>query len=320
MLAAAVTATWSAVAGIALAAGELPTADCPPGYVYNGSGCVNEDFPEDGGGITRCTQQDPWVFPAPCEKDGYIFNPELDRYLKALPAEDIDDWLPGGAFNRPGAQYYGVWQGSPDEGWIYEWRKLAGVAGGIHWGYYGFMWLAEAPGEQPVIVVDPEQVAQEILDGMAFEPLEVGLAPRPLEHDADSIGLVGAPVWMWVTNAGPTTWGPIEESATVDGVTVTVTAEVENVTWDMGDGTTVTCEEPGDPYVPSLGVRPSPNCGHAYTQTSADQPRTAYTVTATASWTATWTASTGAEGTLEPPNPATTASVRIGERQVIETS
>ncbi|RIQ29553.1 ATP/GTP-binding protein [Jiangella rhizosphaerae] len=153
---------------------------------------------------------------------------------------------------------------------------------------------------------------------MRFEPLELGLAPRPLEQAPGSIGLVGAPVWMWVTNAGPTTWGPIEESATAGGITVTVTAEVESVTWDMGDGTSVSCETPGDAYVPALGVRPSPSCGHTYAQTSADQPGTAYAVTATANWTATWTASTGVGGTLEPPRPATTAHVRIGERQVIE--
>ncbi|WP_053205024.1 hypothetical protein [Jiangella muralis] len=168
-------------------------------------------------------------------------------------------------------------------------------------------------------MVDPEAVAQQILEGMTFEAPEVGLAPRPLEDQADSIGLVGAPVWMWVANAGPTTWGPNEEAATVGGVTVTVAAVVESVTWDMGDGERVRCGSAGEAYAPRLGVRASPSCGHVYTETSGDQPGTAYVVTATANWTATWTASTGAEGTLEPPRPAATAHVRIGERQVIET-
>ncbi|WP_116952406.1 hypothetical protein [Jiangella endophytica] len=167
--------------------------------------------------------------------------------------------------------------------------------------------------------MDPEEVARQVLEGMAFEPLELGLAPRPLEQASTSIGLVGAPVWMWVTNAGPTTWGPVEESVTVGGVTVTVTAAVEGVSWDMGDGGRVMCETPGEAYRQGLGVRPSPSCGHVYARTSADQPGTAYAVTATANWTATWDASTGASGTLEAPQPASTAHVRIGERQVIET-
>ncbi|WP_162605979.1 hypothetical protein [Jiangella aurantiaca] len=253
----------------------------------------------------------------PCEIDGFVFDAALDRYLLPLaPGQNERYRPPDGDLS-----HLGYWTGPQEQGWVFDWRKLAAnwSLGSYAWGDRGLMWLAEMPGEQPPVVVDPEEVAQQLLEGMTFEPLELGLAPRPLEHAPDSIGLVGAPVWMWVTNAGPTTWGPIEESATVGGITVTVTAEVGSVTWDMGDGTTVTCETPGDAYRPSLGVRPSPSCGHTYTQTSADQPGTAYAVTATATWTATWTASIGVDGTLEPPRPATTAHVRIGERQVIET-
>ncbi len=274
-----------------------------------------EDDDGDGGHLTGCSQADPLVAPAPCAVAGYEFDAALDRYLKRLlPAVNDLYRPPDGPLS-----HLGYWTGEPSEGWIYEWRKLAGVAGGIHWGDYGYMWLAEAPGEQQPVVVDPEAVAQQILEGMTFEPLELGLAPRPLEQAPASIGLVGAPVWMWVTNAGPTTWGPNEESVTVGGVTVAVTAEVEDVTWAMGDGSAVTCDTAGDPYGAGLGVRPSPSCGHIYTQTSADEPGTAYAVTATANRTASWTASTGVSGTLEPPRPATTGHVRIGERQVIET-
>lgn len=321
MLTASLTVALAAVAGQVLpsAAPDADTAseDCPPGAVFDGSGCVSEKPPgEDEDSIYMgCTQQEPFIHPAPCTKDGYTYLVAHDAYVRTLETHENELHRP------PGGQlsYLGYWTGDPAEGWIYEWRKLAGVADGIHWADYGFMWLAEAPWEEPVVVVDPEEVAGQIFEGMTFEPVEIGLAPRPLEDDSQSIGLVGAPVWMWVTNAGPTTWGPIEESAAVGGVTVTVTAEVENVSWDMGDGTTVTCDDPGDPYEPSLGVRHSPSCGHTYQQTSGDQPGTAYTVTATANWTASWTASTGAEGTLDPPSRSTSTQVRIGERQVIET-
>ncbi|WP_141711846.1 hypothetical protein [Jiangella alba] len=290
--------------------------DCPPATYFDGAGCVPEETPGDDGDpvLTECTQQDPFVFPAPCEKDGYEYVATLDRFLRPMSADKNELYRPpDGALS-----HLGYWTGDPSEGWIYEWRKLAGVAGGVHWGDYGYIWLADAPGEPPV-VVDPEAVAQGVLEGMTFEAPELGLAPRPLEEAPGSIGLVGAPVWMWVANAGPTTWGPVEESRTVGGVTVTVVAEVESVTWDMGDGRRVRCGSAGEVYTPRLGVRASPSCGHVYTQTSGDQPDTAYAVTATANWTATWSASTGAAGTLESPRLAATAHVRIGERQVIET-
>ncbi|WP_051425888.1 hypothetical protein [Jiangella gansuensis] len=179
------------------------------------------------------------------------------------------------------------------------------------------MWLADAPGtDQPV--VDPEAVAQSILDGMERRPVEIGMAPAPLDADSDSMGLVGAPVWMWVADAGPTTWGPLEESATVGGVTVTVTARVEHVRWSMGDGAEITCTTPGEPYRTSYGVRDSPSCGHRYERTSRGQPGTAYEVSATTTWTAQWSASTGVSGALDAGSLTSTAHVRIGERQVIE--
>lgn len=286
-------------------------AECPPGSSWNGAFCAtDEDGPEEGV-TTSCHQGDPLVLNVPCRIGDYLFvSAPHDCYIG-----DISSDVPAGDPR---------WEGHlPGDGSVYRCMKLTAVGQGDIpiWGHYRDFWAAEAPGEQQTIVVDPEELAQQVLGGVAFEALEVGLAPRPLGTDPHSIGLVGAPVWMWVTNAGPTTWGPIEESATAGGITVTVTAEVEDVTWDMGDNTAVTCDTPGHPYASKLGVRPSPSCGHTYTQTSADQAGTAYTVTATPNWTASWSASTGAEGTLDPPEPdATTARLRIGERQVIETS
>lgn len=283
--------------------------DCPSGSIWNGVYCApGEDNPEDEA-TTACHQSDPLVLNAPCQVGDYQFvAAPYDCYI-----QDISSDVPANDDR---------WEGhAPGDGAVYRCVKLTGVGDGGEpsWGPYRDFWASEAPGEQQPVVVDPEAVAQQLLEGMAFEPLELGLAPRPLEQEPGSIGLVGAPVWMWVTNAGPATWGPAEESVAVGGVTVTVTAAVESVTWDMGDGSAVTCDTTGDAYEARLGVRPSPSCGHTYAQTSADQPGTAYAVTATANWTASWTASTGASGTLEPPRPATTGHVRIGERQVIET-
>lgn len=303
-----------------LVLGQLAEADdndCPPGYHFFGYGCVEDDptgdeNDDDDGRLTGCTQQDPFVDPAPCEKDGFTFVVDSDSYVKPLEADQNELYRPpNGALS-----HLGYWEGDPDEGWMYEWRKLAGWGGGIHWGAYGLMWLADGPDEQPV--VDPEALARAILDRMEFEPVEIGLAPKPLEQNPDSIGVVGAPVWMWVTNAGPTTWGPLEESTTVGGIAVTVTAEVQDVVWDMGDGSTKTCTTTGKEYREAYGVRNSPSCGYQYERTSRNQPDTAYSVSATTTWTAEWTASTDASGSLEVEPLTSTVHARIGERQVIE--
>lgn len=296
--------------------------DCPPGTYFNGRACVEEQPPDDDNDEneddddtppgTGCAQNDPLISPAPCHIAGFTYNSEQDRYLRSLePAENEQHRPPDGELS-----HLGYWTGPPDEGHMYEWRKLAGVPGRVHWSQYGYMWLPDGSGEPPP--VDLEEVAETILDGMDFEPVEIGLAPRPLEQDPDSIGVVGAPVWMWVANEGPTTWGPLEESATVGGITVTVTASVDDVVWNMGDGGSTTCGTPGQAYRETFGVRDSPSCGYMYEHTSRDQPDTAYAVSATTNWSAEWSASTGASGNLEVEPLTSTVHARIGERQAIE--
>ena len=67
------------------------------------------------------------------------------------------------------------------------------------------------------------------------------------------------PVWLWVNDPTPTTWGP----ATISAGGVTLTARVQSVTWDMGDGTTLTCGK-GTEWKRGMGGNPSPTCGHTY--------------------------------------------------------
>jgi hypothetical protein len=136
--------------------------------------------------------------------------------------------------------------------------------------------------------------------------------------NAGSMGLVGLPVWMWVEDPDADTYGPASINLAAGAVTVSLTAAVERVEWDMGDGTVVTCTSPGTPYDPSRGAQPSPDCGHVYTTTSAGQSGDAFTVTATSYWVASWSSNTGAAGTIDLQQTAT-EQVRIGESQVIVT-
>jgi len=167
------------------------------------------------------------------------------------------------------------------------------------------------PGEPPV---DPTVLVYEAIARMRLEPIKMGTAP---ESGPDRMGLVGMPVWLWVDEPDPHTFGPISDGASTGPVSVTATANVTSIGWDMGDGhEPITCDGPGTPYEDRFGKSDSPDCRYRYQQTSADQPDGAYTVTATSHWEVTWTANTGASGIIRLTRTATT-QLRIGEAQVL---
>lgn len=103
--------------------------------------------------------------------------------------------------------------------------------------------------------------------------------------------LVTLPTWLWVE---PDSWVPVEATASVPGVSARVVAEPVQVAWTMGDGQTVVCDGPGEPFTLAQAER-EPVCGHTYQQSSARQPGGAYPVTATVSYDVRW-AAVGASG------------------------
>lgn len=134
-------------------------------------------------------------------------------------------------------------------------------------------------GSVPPPPPDPKVLAQRAIDQMGLRAIKVGMAPPP---GVGKIGVIGLPTWMWVADPGASTTGPQTTSASERGFTVTATATLNDVTWSMGDGTSVVCHGAGTPYSKDQGARPSPDCGHTYTK-SGD-----YTVTATSHWNVTW--------------------------------
>jgi hypothetical protein len=123
----------------------------------------------------------------------------------------------------------------------------------------------------------------------AVERMELA-APRigmtPLRPGAPL--LVGMDAWLWIDNSGPHGYGPITRTATAGPTTVTATARVTKVTWDLGDGTRLTCRDAGTPWSPDLGTGPSPTCGHRYTTSSMSEPNGTFTVRATTHWQVVW--------------------------------
>jgi hypothetical protein len=163
-------------------------------------------------------------------------------------------------------------------------------------------------GQPPTPQVDPQQLAQRAVDSMTL------LGPDIASPRATGKYTVGVPMWMWV-NQGATTYGPNMASASAGGITVTATAKVSKIVWQMGDGSNVTCSGPGTPYAASEGMSQSPTCGHVYSKTSAGARSGKYPLTATSTWTIDWQGG-GAAGQLTEVR-QTNVQVAIGEVQVV---
>lgn len=226
-------------------------------------------------------------------------------------------WRAGvGWFNASDSCYYQVreppppgtdpvWEGNYPDGAIYDVScaepLLAPGTNG------GWTWLPSPP---PGYGGDPAQLARRAVDQMALE----GPAIRTPLADGEA-GTVGIPLWLW-TEQSTTTWGPNTATASVPGLSVTATARARWIDWDLGDGTRMRCDGPGTPYI--AGRVESPTCDHIYTASSAGRPDDAYTVTGTTTWDVTWSGG-GTSGSLQVTR-TSTASVRIGELQVLTTS
>lgn len=108
--------------------------------------------------------------------------------------------------------------------------------------------------------------------------------------------VVNLPTWAWVPAAD---FVPLSATASLPGVSATVTATPYAVNWVWGDGSRSRCTSPGTPY-PAGTKSPasrSPDCGHTYRTTSADAPGERFAVSATTVWHVRW-AGAGQSGTL----------------------
>lgn len=211
--------------------------------------------------------------------------------------------LPAGKTNPQPTTSDPVWQGHRD-GVIYDCIVRAQVGRGLLIASYTINYWASAPPEAPP-PPNPRDLAQNAVNAMQLQPITIGVVPEP---KPGSIGLVGLPNYMWVREPTAATYGPITRTASAGGYTVTATARVERVVWDMGDGPSITCGK-GTPYEPRFGKQKSPTCGHVYSR----QGR--YPVSAMSYWVIDW-AGIGQAGTINLDLTQKTA-LTIGEAQVI---
>lgn len=241
---------------------------------------------DDGndGGTSTCTRNGQTI---PCQMEGVgSWNGEC--YVTPTQVE-VQPPPPAGQTEDDGAWYYCIYPSG----------------GGT---YVGTTWVANG-----TTFIDPVVLAYRAVAAMDLDPITIGIVP---ESGPDRVGLVGLPVWMWVDNQTEDTFGPITRSASEGPVSVSVTASVSSVIWDMGDGTKVTCTGPGSPYADHYGKQESPTCGHRYARMSSSQPDGAYQVTATSHWVVEW-AGGGQSGTIELDLTTEPLPIRVGEAQVL---
>lgn len=195
-----------------------------------------------------------------------------------------------------------IWEGHFGQGAIYN--CISAAAGGSLLGTgMGQFWAATNPAAPPP--PDPRVLAQQAIAQMGLHAITIGITPLN-----GGKGIIGLPTWMWVSRPSPQTVGPQSRTVTQAGYSVSATATLSDIAWNMGDGTTVTCGV-GTPWVASYGAVPSPSCGHTY------QAQGTYTVTAISYWVVTW-AGIGQTGTINLDFTATQQMVET-EVQVVVT-
>lgn len=140
----------------------------------------------------------------------------------------------------------------------------------------------------------------------AFSTFQV-TAPLPRFSPAQSV--VGVQTWLWLDQG----WSPRSATATVPGLSATVTAEPSRAVWDMGDGDETVCDGPGKAWDPN---QPNATTDCSYTYPVAGH----FTVTVTVYYTTTWSASNGTAGQLAAITGRTSVPVTVNEIQAVNSN
>lgn len=201
-----------------------------------------------------------------------------------------------------------VWKGHTDGG-IYSCIR---PQNGSDQGVETIVWMPEG-GVVPAPPPNPEDLAWRAAAGLNLAPINMGIAPTPLDQNPDSLGAVGLPVWLWVETPSSNTTGPtLTSSASERGYTVTIRAQMTGIDWDLGDGGQVITCGLGNRFDPkTMGPETPVSCGrqHGY------QKQGEYTITATSHWKIEW-GGIGRTGVITMDR-STSARVRIGELQTV---
>lgn len=219
--------------------------------------CIEIDLPggnpgggDSGGGDTVCRDQD--GSEVSCSKDGLTWW-GAPHYCYAAP-QTPQTRPPRGHENETG-----LWWSCQTGGSVSVW------------------WVAD--GNAPV---DPVAVATTLKVQIPYELANAEIAPPPTYHT-----YISYKNWMWVDEAQ---WRTVSATESLRGATVTLSATPTYVSWDMGNGDTVSCAGPGRAWVTGMPEDAPTNCSYAYAS-MVDPTGDTWTVTAQINYTLAWTCS-----------------------------
>lgn len=157
--------------------------------------------------------------------------------------------------------------------------------------------------------ITPEQAATVAVARLHLTPPKPVIGPSPNLNEWHMVA-VGYPYWLWADG----NLDPAPASTTVADLTVRLDAHLASTTFDLGDGTRLTCTDLTRRWTPAVApAAESPACGHTYKDPSL--PEGSYTITAYSTWAVDWSVN-GVGGTIPLYQQAST-KLPVGELQVL---
>jgi hypothetical protein len=132
-------------------------------------------------------------------------------------------------------------------------------------------------------------------------------APVPVL--SPSTAVVNYQTWLWIRGG----WSDQSATASVPGLSATVTAAPTRVVWRMGDGGEVVCDGPGVAWSPADPAATT-DCSYTYSMAGS------FTATVTVFYGASWSASDGTAGQLGAVTGHATFPVTVDEIQAVNTN
>ncbi|WP_344804393.1 hypothetical protein [Microlunatus ginsengisoli] len=164
------------------------------------------------------------------------------------------------------------------------------------------------PKAPQVVQVSPQEIALMAVAELQLPAVKPGIGPDP-SINRWKMAAVGYPLWLWAD--GPTHVGPVSQR--VANLYVSLDANLTSVSYDMGDGHTVTCDGPGKKWTRAVPAGKASSCGYRYQKPSL--PKGSYTVRATSHWAISWVV--GGQSGVVTMDQVGTQQLPVGELQVL---
>jgi hypothetical protein len=248
-----------------------------------------------GGGERKCRDENGTE--VPCTKDDLVWM-GAPRYCYGGPVDPqppADD--PVWAVNNI----------TPADGQF--WTCMLSASGGT--ASYA-VWFVRN-GQEPV---DPRVIAVQLRATAPFETANAKIAPPPSYHT-----YINYLNWLWIP---ANQWHQVSVSLTAQGATVRLSATPAYVSWDMGNGESVSCAGAGREWVKGMPEDAPTNCSFRYS-TMKDPKGDTWSISARVNYTLRWTCAgncggqtSGDLGEVTAPAGAPT-SITVLQRQTVVT-